>query len=69
MANLDTTRKRASGLSYALVTEVLVVPQSGVPQADRQTINHLYGGLLAAAPAVSNIHAHFMFSIGKWMNR
>lgn len=69
MANLDTARKRASGLSYALVTRTLVVPQSGVPQADQQTINHLYGGILAALPAVSTLRNSLMLAMGKWMNR
>lgn len=54
---IDTARKRASVLSYALAPETIVMPQSGVPQADRQTINHLYGGILAAAPAVTKLIA------------
>lgn len=67
---INTAAKRASVLSYALVTETLIVPSATVPQADQQTINHLYGGILAALPAVSTGHHNsFMYSIGKWMNR
>ena len=67
---VDTAAKRASVLSYALVTETLIVPSATVPQADQQTINHLYGGILASLPpVVTRIPNALMLAMGKWMNR
>ena len=67
---IDTARKRASVLSYANVTRTYVVPQSGVPQADQQTLEHFYGGILATLPPVSTNRPNAtMFAMGKFMNR
>lgn len=67
---IDTPRKRASVLSYALAPETLVVPQSGVPQADQQTINHVYAGILATAVvAPVRISNALMLALHRLMGR
>jgi hypothetical protein len=47
---IDTAAKRASVLGFALVPLLLVPPDGVIDQGDRQTLLHLYSGVLAGAP-------------------
>lgn len=49
---IDTAVKRASVLGVGLVFTLLVIPDSTIAQADRQTIANSYGGILASAPVI-----------------
>ena len=44
---IDTAAKRASVLGFAFAPLLLVVPDGSIDQGDRQTIAHLYSGVLA----------------------
>ena len=44
---IDTAAKRASVLSFAIVTRLLIPPDGTIAHADMQTLEHLYSGIAA----------------------
>jgi hypothetical protein len=49
---IDSNQKRASALGAGIVFTLCVIPDGALAQADRQTIAHYYGGILAAEPVI-----------------
>lgn len=45
---IDSAAKRASALSFGLVTRLAIIPDGAITQPDRQTAARSYGGILAA---------------------
>jgi hypothetical protein len=60
---MDTATKRASALGLGLVSLSLVVPNGSIDQGDRQTVSHLYSGILAEAVIVVPVLSFGVLSI------
>lgn len=62
---IDTAAKRVSATSFMAPGRILPFPDATIDQADRQTVAWAYGGILAAAAAVSAfLHEKISISIG-----
>lgn len=48
----DTAAKRSSSIGVANVSVLAVIPDGTVHNADRQTVAHSYGGILATESSV-----------------
>lgn len=44
---IDTASKRASALGVAFVPNLFIIPDGAIGQGDRQTLCHMYSGILA----------------------
>lgn len=52
---VDTAAKRASVLSYGLISRLFIPPDASLSGADRQTLAHLYNGITAST-VVPQVH-------------